>query len=107
MEEYTDICSLLGLDSAEAGLHDKQTIIEETLCDPSDLLDFLVSEQLRPSYSSLLSNLNIDINLNINGRKYELGSELNIIQIITPFFQTCQTVMDLVWPRMTGLECQT
>ena len=73
MEEYTDICSLLGLDSPEAGLHDKQTIIEETLCDPSDLLDFLVSEQFIPSYSSLLSNLNIDINLNINGRKYKLG----------------------------------
>lgn len=110
MEEYTDICSLLGLEDIDMkppALHDKQTIIEETLCDPSDLLDFLVSEQLRPSYSSLLSNLNIDINLNINGRKYELGSELNIIQIITPFFQTCQTVMDLVWPRMTGLECQT
>ena len=84
MEEYTDICSLLGLDSAEAGLHDKQTIIEETLSDPSDLLDFLVSQEFREdcgyraSYSaSLLSNLNIDINLNINGRKgYLPGSGL-------------------------------
>merc|ERR1719297_195800 len=57
-------------------LHDKQTIIEETLCDPSDLLDFLVSEQLRPSYSSLLSNLNIDINLNINDLSDRDGSGL-------------------------------
>ena len=84
MEEYTDICSLLGLDSGEAGSDDKQTIIEETLSDPSDLLDFLVSEEFREdcgyrgSYSaSLLSNLNIDINLNINGRKgYLPGSGL-------------------------------
>ena len=84
MEEYTDICSLLGLDSGEAGSGDKQTIIEETLSDPSDLLDFLVSDEFREdcgyrgSYSaSLLSNLNIDINLNINGRKgYLPGSGL-------------------------------
>ena len=76
MEEYTDMCSLLGLEDIDMkppALNDKQTIIEETLCDPSDLLDFLVSEQFIPSYSSLLSNLNIDINLNINGRKYKLG----------------------------------
>ena len=46
MEEYTDICSLLGLEDIDMkppALNDKQTIIEETLCDPSDLLDFLVS----------------------------------------------------------------
>ena len=79
MEEYTDICSLLGLEDIDMkppALHDKQTIIEETLSDPSDLLDFLVSQEFREdcgyrgSYSaSLLSNLNIDINLNINGRR--------------------------------------
>ena len=124
MEEYTDICSLLGLEDIDikpdnhwvsAGLNNKQTIIEETLCDPSELLDFLVSEQLREdyrtSYSNLLSSLNIDINLNINGRKYKVGPWLAIIQIIILSFQSCQTVIDLVQAsppdrrgRVTGLE---
>ena len=108
MEEYTDICSLLGLDTTEAGLHDKQTIIEETLSDPSDLLDFLVSQEFREdcgyraSYSaSLLSNLNIDINLNINGRRSLPDCQQINIQIITLFFQTCHTLIDLAWPGWT------